>query len=124
MKTYSVKVKIAAETEAEAFKAYGVLSEGVQLEREGDEALAADTRIELGPLNEYGDTNDQAAIVAATAYHASEGELEIDDDAIVSFSSDGGAYVQAWVWVDDASIKANGGNNPETAGKEEGGNNE
>lgn len=28
-----------------------------------------------------------------------DGELEIDDDAIVSISEDGGAYVQAWVWV-------------------------
>lgn len=28
-----------------------------------------------------------------------DGEIEIDDDAIVS-ESDEGAYVQAWVWVD------------------------
>lgn len=28
-----------------------------------------------------------------------DGELEIDDDAVVSISEDGGAYVQAWVWV-------------------------
>lgn len=31
----------------------------------------------------------------------SEGECEIDDNAIVSESEDGGAYVQAWVWVDN-----------------------
>lgn len=28
-----------------------------------------------------------------------DGSIEIDDDAVVSISSDGGAYVQAWVWV-------------------------
>ena len=28
-----------------------------------------------------------------------EGEIEIDDEAVVSVSSDNGAYVQAWVWV-------------------------
>lgn len=30
-----------------------------------------------------------------------DGELEIDPDAVVSISEDGGAYVQAWVWVQD-----------------------
>jgi hypothetical protein len=30
-----------------------------------------------------------------------EGELEVDDNAIVSVSEDGGAYVMAWVWVSD-----------------------
>lgn len=36
-----------------------------------------------------------------------EGTLEIDSYARVSVSDDGGAYVQAWVWVD----------NPKLAGK-------
>ena len=31
-----------------------------------------------------------------------DGECEIDDDAVVSTSKDG-AYVQAWVWVDNPS---------------------
>jgi hypothetical protein len=34
-----------------------------------------------------------------------EGEVEIDDDPVVSMSEDGeevaGAYIQAWVWVDN-----------------------
>jgi hypothetical protein len=30
-----------------------------------------------------------------------EGECEIDRNAVVSVSEDNGAYVQAWVWVDD-----------------------
>ncbi len=32
---------------------------------------------------------------------ASDGEIEIDADAVVSVSEDGGAYVAAWVWVYD-----------------------
>ena len=32
--------------------------------------------------------------------HHRDGECEIDDGAIVSFSDDGGAYVQSWVWVE------------------------
>ena len=36
-----------------------------------------------------------------------EGELEVDPDAVVSFSDDGGAYVMSWQWVSarDAGIK-------------------
>ena len=30
-----------------------------------------------------------------------DGDIEFDDDAIVSLSDDGGAYVQAWLWIDD-----------------------
>ena len=29
-----------------------------------------------------------------------EGDLEIDENAVVSWGSDNGAYVQAWLWVD------------------------
>jgi hypothetical protein len=37
---------------------------------------------------------------AREEYHR-EGEVEIDDNAVVSVSDDGGAYVSAWVWVYD-----------------------
>lgn len=30
---------------------------------------------------------------------AKEGEVEVDEDAVVSPGSDPGAYVQAWLWV-------------------------
>lgn len=30
-----------------------------------------------------------------------EGDIEVDDEAIVSVGGDNGAYVQAWVWVSD-----------------------
>jgi hypothetical protein len=39
---------------------------------------------------------------AAHEVHHRDGELEIDDDAVVSVSEEAGAYVQAWVWVTDA----------------------
>lgn len=40
---------------------------------------------------------------AAEGQHGCDGEVEIDHDAIVSISEDGGAYVQAWVYVDGAN---------------------
>jgi len=36
---------------------------------------------------------------AAKRLHHRDGELEIDDDAVVSPSEDGGAYVSAWVFI-------------------------
>ena len=43
-------------------------------------------------------------VQAAKNKHEHEGEVEIDDGARISRSSDGGAYVQAWVWVDDDEV--------------------
>ena len=40
-------------------------------------------------------------LVAKDQWHK-DGECEIDDDAVVSTSKEG-AYVQAWVWVDNPS---------------------
>jgi hypothetical protein len=47
---------------------------------------------------------------AAKKLHHREGELEIDDDAIVSKGEDPGAYVQAWIWVSnsDAGVEEEG----------------
>lgn len=47
---------------------------------------------------------------AAYLNHAQEnlqqwGELEFDDDAVVAVSTDGGAYVQCWRWIDRADVK-------------------
>lgn len=39
---------------------------------------------------------------AAAAMMGSEGDLEVDADAVISVSSDGGAYVGAFKWVDDS----------------------
>jgi hypothetical protein len=38
---------------------------------------------------------------ACRANHCRDGELECDDDAVVSIGNDKGAYVQTWTWVDD-----------------------
>lgn len=45
-------------------------------------------------------TNEEF-IKAAREQYQQDGEVEIDDNAVVSRGSDNGAYVQAWVWVDD-----------------------
>ena len=34
----------------------------------------------------------------------SEGTLEVDEDACVSEGDDSGAYVQAWLWVDEEEM--------------------
>ena len=44
---------------------------------------------------------NQEFIEAARAQYEDEGTIEIDDNAVVSRGSDNGAYVQAWVWVED-----------------------
>ena len=41
----------------------------------------------------------QAIIKMAKDEHEIEGEVEIDDNAVVSEGDDNGAYVAAWVWV-------------------------
>jgi hypothetical protein len=53
-----------------------------------------------GGLDQLGAVAD-AYRKAAKELHVHEGTLEIDPGAMVSQSEDGGAYVQAWVWVDD-----------------------
>lgn len=40
--------------------------------------------------------------------HNVEGHLEIDPDAVVSLGCEKGAYVQAWLWVDDSEVFAYG----------------
>ena len=49
-----------------------------------------------------GEEVDRTAVVelARTDPRVHEGELEIDDNAVVSFAGENGAYVQAWLWVD------------------------
>ena len=34
-----------------------------------------------------------------------DGDSSVDDDAEISWSSDGGAYVQAWVWVSNEELE-------------------
>lgn len=37
-----------------------------------------------------------------------DGELEFDDDAVVSLGADDGAYVMGWVWVSDYTLREEG----------------
>jgi len=47
---------------------------------------------------------NRAYVEAAKLLHHDEGTLEVDDNAAVSRSSDGGAYIQAWVWVGNEDV--------------------
>ena len=47
------------------------------------------------------DPDDERLIELARAVWAKDGEIEIDDNAVVSRGDDPGAYVAAWVWVSD-----------------------
>lgn len=56
----------------------------------------------LGRLEQYQlpETNDPVyRTLAGSLPFTSDGECEIDDEAVVSWSEDG-AYVMAWVWVE------------------------
>ena len=44
---------------------------------------------------------DAQFVKRAQKLYQDDGEVEVDDGAVVSRGSDMGAYVQAWVWVDD-----------------------
>ena len=46
-----------------------------------------------------------AYIEAARALPGCDAEFVIDDDAKVSVGDDPGAYVQAWIWVNEAGMK-------------------
>jgi hypothetical protein len=37
-----------------------------------------------------------------------DGELEFDYDAVVSLSGEPGAYVMAWVWIDEEELREEG----------------
>lgn len=52
-------------------------------------------------LDTHPDHPDHDYIQRARAEHQSDGEVEIDEGAVVSHGDDPGAYVQAWVWVYD-----------------------
>lgn len=41
---------------------------------------------------------------AAKDIHQIDGEVEVDEGAVVSYSDDNGAYVMAWVWVNAEEV--------------------
>ena len=42
--------------------------------------------------------------LARDKHRWSDGDIQVDDDARVAFGDGGGAYVQAWTWVDDPKL--------------------
>lgn len=55
-------------------------------------------------LSDAGSTAIADAYREAAQGHCRDGELEVDGDATVSFSDDGGAYVMGWIWVGDDEL--------------------
>jgi hypothetical protein len=47
------------------------------------------------------DDPDLARYRAVARQRASEGDLEVDHNALVSKGDDDGAYVMAWLWIGD-----------------------
>ena len=45
-----------------------------------------------------------------------DGEVEVDEDAVVSKGEDDGAYVQAWLWVSDELAGINEGTEDDEIG--------
>lgn len=71
--------------------------------REQAEILCRELRAAIGELSTDLEEDYREA---ADEQYGEEGSIEIDDDAQVSSAGDGGAYVQAWVYVrdDEANI--------------------
>ena len=40
--------------------------------------------------------------------HNDDGNLEVDETAVVSVSEDGGAYVAAWIWIPEEAVSSVG----------------
>lgn len=58
---------------------------------------------EIVPL--YGESADDNRYVAYARENLTrEGEIEVDDPAVVSDGDDKGCYILAWVWVSDEDI--------------------
>jgi hypothetical protein len=59
------------------------------------------------PPAESLDEIDRHEIVelARDEHQGYDGDIEIDDNAVVSHGTDNGAYVQAWVWVSFAGTR-------------------
>lgn len=51
--------------------------------------------------NDLTDPRAQAYIKAARENYHADGELEFDDETMVSMGSDEGAYVMAWKWIEN-----------------------
>lgn len=98
---------------AQNFKSYNVLcaqqsKAPVQPQALLEQAIAAGLTSgeALNVFTKSRSEEDAAYLQAARDLHAREGELEFDDNAVVSLSDDGGAYVMGWCWVEGSDLKA------------------
>lgn len=96
-----VEIEFVTEEYAHAFEApdwFGEEITGVDEYR--NESLAIEG-LGLGAEPEDDDSGEleEAYRQAARKKYEREGELEIDEGALVSLGADPGAYIQAWVWI-------------------------
>ncbi|MHB1665971.1 hypothetical protein [Thiomonas sp.] len=56
----------------------------------------------------YGQTPEEDPYLMAAKLASKDGDLELDDQSIVSRGDDRGAYVLMWKWIDDEQVLARG----------------
>ena len=61
---------------------------------------ASDREPDANPLHCVDTARRDAIIAHARELHQCEGEVEIDDNAVLSEGDDNGCYVAAWIWID------------------------
>jgi hypothetical protein len=63
--------------------------------------MSSDVPIDGGETAESEARTDDWYRESARELYGEDGEIEVDSNARVSRGDDGGAYVEAWVWVPD-----------------------
>lgn len=90
----------------DASKALLVRDEAVNAIQDYIDSNRPSFNIDCGALDVNGTELDKLYAAAAHDQHHKEGEIEVDHDAPVSYGDDAGAYVRAWVWVDETPLLA------------------
>jgi hypothetical protein len=100
MKEYSVVVTFEAANDEEAALVRSEITEGLQDSKDSGELPQLDfTVAPAWPTIEEPDPADQVFRDIANNTRAKDGDIEFDENAVVSHGADNGAYVQAWVWI-------------------------
>lgn len=76
----------------------------------GEDGLGRELRPMLGVINEELRHADRLYLTqeewdAQMRDHAAGDGIDVDADAVVSHGDEDGAYVQAWVWVDNGAVR-------------------
>lgn len=98
MPSYSFIVTIEAPDDATGKSAYDILGNAIA-EHSNAGAFEEGVNVTVGDTTFDHERDEQIREMASDEYHR-DGELEIDDGAIISEGDDNGAYVMAWRWVD------------------------